>query len=307
MNIERLKQIPIVSVMARHGFDIVRQSGDAVFYFAPWRAERTASMKVSIKNNLFIDFGDDNYRGSVIDLVMHLSHCDLQNALGWLEMFSGNIRAAPTSKMDFNKQNARLKRDQPDIPPAFMIKNISRLEDKKIKEYILHHRSIDIDIAQQFLKQMEIEHNLTHKIHRVIGMENESGGWEIRGIHGNFKSCIGHKDFSFFDRKLENLLVVEGMFDLLSAITLEKQLQLPKTNYLVLHSLSMVEKARKTMEGYSQVLLALDSDNAGRKSAKLLLDLDNRYRDISFSMLQNQERISTIICVKIFLNLVKIG
>lgn len=72
------------------------------------------------------------------------------------------------------------------------------------------------------------------------------------------------------------------MFDLLSAITLEKQLQLPKTNYLVLHSLSMVEKARKTMEGYGQVLLALDSDNAGRKSAKLLLDLDNRYRDISF-------------------------
>ena len=137
MNTEQLKQIPIVSVMTCHGFDIVRQRGDAVFYFALWRVERTLSMKVSIKNNLFIDFGDDNYRGMVIDLVMHLSHWDLQNALDWLEMFSGNIPINPIERKDISNTNMTLLASKIALSPAFIIKDISPIREKIYKAVYL--------------------------------------------------------------------------------------------------------------------------------------------------------------------------
>ena len=65
------------------------------------------------------------------------------------------------------------------------------------------------------------------------------------------------------------------------AITLEKKLQLPTSNYLVLHSLIMVANSLNIIEKHTQVLLALDHGASGRRSTKFLLERSNLYTDIS--------------------------
>jgi DNA primase len=53
----------------------VRKSGDEVWYFSPFRNEKTASFKIKMSDNVWYDFGD-GAGGNVIDFVMRYKGCD---------------------------------------------------------------------------------------------------------------------------------------------------------------------------------------------------------------------------------------
>lgn len=274
MNIQDIKRTPIPSIMEKYGHPIAKRGGDALFYFAPWREERTASVKVSIRHNLFIDYGDEKRCGSVIDLVMNLDNSSFMDAAKKLEKMSGIT--API--------------EQPNIPiiqvdlvanPSFLINGESDLTDKELLFYVSKERGISLDIAQKYLRELEIEHRIFHKKQVVLGMKNNSGSWEVRGKNGNFKSCVGHKDFTFFDDGCDKVLAVEGMFDLLSAITLGQKLFSEKVNYLVLHSLSNLDRALPKMLEHNQIFLAFDLDLPGKMKTKKLVESDPKFMDLS--------------------------
>ncbi|QES87636.1 toprim domain-containing protein [Rhizosphaericola mali] len=274
MNFQEIKRTPIPSIMEKYGHPIARRSGDALFYFAPWRAENTASVKVSIRDNLFIDYGDEKRCGSVIDLVMNLDNCSLIDASKKLEQIFGIT--APMEQPNTSIINVDIAAN-----PSFLINRESDLADKELLSYVSSERGIPIEIAQKYLRELEIEHRIFHKKQIVLGMKNNSGSWEVRGKNGNFKSCIGHKDFTFFDEGFDKVLVVEGMFDLLSAVKLGDKICFEKVNYLVLHSLSNLDRSIPKMLEHNKVFLALDLDFPGRIKTKNLIESDSKFIDLS--------------------------
>jgi hypothetical protein len=75
--------------------------------------------------------------------------------------------------------------------------------------------------------------------------------------------------------------VFEGFFDFLSYKVLEEKSTFPKTDYIVLNSLSFFEKSRTVLENYNQVKLYLDNDKAGQNCSRLALSLNSKYKDES--------------------------
>ena len=52
MNIEEAKSIQLEDYLRRMGFNPVKQQGDSIWYWSPFREEKTPSVKVSASRNL---------------------------------------------------------------------------------------------------------------------------------------------------------------------------------------------------------------------------------------------------------------
>ena len=52
MNIEEAKSISLEDYLQRMGFTPVKQHGDSIWYWSPFREEKTPSFKVSESRNL---------------------------------------------------------------------------------------------------------------------------------------------------------------------------------------------------------------------------------------------------------------
>lgn len=146
-----------------------------------------------------------------------------------------------------------------------------------MKNY-LESRSITFELAKAFLNEIDILINENE--YSVLGLKNNSGGYELRGL-GNFKSSIRPKDYTSFDRGKSALAVVEGMFDFLSHEVATKKIVPEPTDWLVLNSLSFVQKAIPLISSYQRVYLLLDNDAAGRGASKRLLSLSSMFQDLS--------------------------
>jgi Toprim-like len=153
------------------------------------------------------------------------------------------------------------------------------LEDHRLCRY-LRERRISLEIANEYVREISFE--LNGKIHKAIGLQNDSGGWELRNDY--FKGSASPKDTSFIQKDVPNnkeLIVVEGMFDLLSYLHISTKLKLPDSAILVLNSLSFFERARQRMEQYGEVHLYLDRDHAGRNLTQSTVQSSNKYFDKS--------------------------
>jgi len=80
------------------------------------------------------------------------------------------------------------------------------------------------------------------------------------------------------DNDSDQVSVFEGFFSFLSYLTLQANDPI-LTNFLVLNSLSFLEKARSLMERHREIHLFLDNDPAGRRSTLKVLQWGNRLTD----------------------------
>ena len=83
-----------------------------------------------------------------------------------------------------------------------------------------------------------------------------------------FKGCIPPKDISLKRNGSDVCSVFEGFMDYLSAI----QLGIIASDWLVLNSVSNVEKAVRALHGYERIDCFFDNDEAGRKTFQRLYD-----------------------------------
>ena len=95
------------------------------------------------------------------------------------------------------------------------------------------------------------------KRYYAIGFRNRSGGLELRNRF--FKGCIPPKDISLKRSGADVCAVFEGFMDYLSAM----QLGIIASDWLVLNSVSNVEKALQVLGDYQRIECYLDNDNAG--------------------------------------------
>ncbi|MCG2462392.1 toprim domain-containing protein [Flavobacteriaceae bacterium F89] len=192
--------------------------------------------------------------GNVIDLVVRIKDCPVQEALDFLK----------------------------DLPPSFSFQqqffkkteNAENIEIKKIQT--LHHfgaidylasRGIRLGTARSFCK--EVHYTFRERHYFAIGLKNNSGGWELRNKY--MKNSSSPKDVTHIKNGHSKLIITEGMFDLLSIMESYKSLQ-DKYDILVLNSTAFVKRALGYLDGYARIELYLDNDDSGKRTAKTLME-----------------------------------
>ena len=253
------RKIPIGEFLKKSGYSPVKENQNSAWYLSPIRKEKEASFKVSKVLNRWYDHGIGK-GGNIIDLVIEMNHnCDVNEALAILER--------NTPSFSFQQQNsfAVLK------PEAkIQIDKVMPLRHPALLNY-LKRRNIGVEAALKYAKQ--VYYHLKGTRYFAIGLENVSGGWELRNPY--FKNSASPKDYSFFSSSKQILSVTEGMFDFFSLLTLYPSLPL-KSDFLVLNSVSFIDRIQKVALPYSKVGLYMDNDPAGKKATRQLLkDIPN--------------------------------
>jgi hypothetical protein len=157
---------------------------------------------------------------------------------------------------------------------------IKKLTNINLLNYVKERR-INSKIAIKYCKEIHFKHN--HKLYYAIGFMNNSNGYEIRNKY--FKSCFAPKDITLIKNNSKYLRVYEGFMDMLAGFELTSE---PKqSDYLVLNSIAMFEKAKQHFSSYEKVFLYLDNDPSGNDIKKKIIetnlssfeDMSQRYKD----------------------------
>lgn len=257
MDMKELNQIPIKAYLASKQIFPVKDRGYYGMYHSPFREDSNASMKVDFQKNLWIDFGS-NEGGTMIDLVMRMNRCSIQEAIKTLEQSSicTNIGTyqhynSPTDAFSFHGNTIEIQKVQSIANPALI-------------DYLIE-RAINQDIAKIHCK--EIHYAANNKTYFAIGFENDSKGYELRNKY--FKGCT-NKDIMTYrctDVNTSVCLVFEGFMDYLSFLTL-KDNQSAKQNVVVLNSVANLSKAISFIQSYKEIYTYLDNDESGKKATQ---------------------------------------
>ncbi len=187
------------------------------------------------------------------------NNCSVQEALSILD------RTVPS--FSFQQQNT-LSGLKPEA--EIRIGKILPIRHPALIRY-LERRKINAEVAGRYAR--EVHYSMNDKKYFAIGLENVSGGWELRNPY--YKNAAAPKDYSCFSTGKQMLSVTEGMFDFFSLLTLYPGLP-HKSDFLVLNSVSFIRRIQNIALSYSKVGLYLDNDPAGKKATKqLMADLSN--------------------------------
>ncbi len=250
LSCERARAFPIEKALAKLGHFPTRSTEKEAWFLSPFRSETQASFKVSKKLNRWYDHGAGK-GGNVIDLICLIHKSSVKEALNWLE--KGQISFSFQQRPIFKEEQQHKIR----------IKEIKSLTHFALKEY-LKSRNISIPTANKLIK--EVHYDFKGKSYFAIGLQNESGGWELRNKY--YKNSCSPKDITHIKNGNEMLIVTEGMFDLLSLLEIAKNLD-TEFDFLVLNSTAFVEKAVEIIERYTRVDLYLDNDENGKRTAQI--------------------------------------
>jgi len=264
LDCEKARNIDIVSTLAKSGHFPVRKTEKEAWFLSPFRSETQASFKVSLKENYWIDFGTFE-GGSTIDLVMKMENCSVKEAL---ERLSGNM-----DHFTFHRRPNPTKKEHRANPIEII--EVKEIEHWALQTY-LSSRKISTKTARKLCK--EIHYRIGERIYFGIGLQNRSGGWELRNSY--WKGSTSPKDVSLVKNDSKNLAITEGMFDILSLIELMPDI-IKSHDLLVLNTTAFVKRMIKEIGEYENVELFLDRDKTGLEMTELLLERCPNSRDLS--------------------------
>jgi hypothetical protein len=258
---ETARDFPIEKALAKLGHFPTRTSDKEAWFPSPLRSETQASFKVSKQLNRWYDHGAGK-GGNVIDLVCLLNRSSVREALDWLE--NGQI------SFSFHQQHFNeIGMD------SINIKDVKELRHIALQEYV-EKRGISLTTTKGLCR--EVHYSFKDKVYFAIGLQNASGGWELRNKY--YKNSSSPKDMTYINYGNPGLIVTEGMFDMLSLLERNKKLR-DENDMLILNSLVFVEKIPRLFESYGSVALYLDNDKAGKRAVELLMEQSLKCRDMS--------------------------
>ena len=262
MDARQMREIPIADFLNAMGIHPTRQKGNALWYSAPYRTERTPSFKVDTAKNVWFDFGTGK-GGDIFDLAGEFigSKDFLLRAA-----FIARNGAYPLPIIEHPQRNEEKE-------PVFNDIWVRPLQDTRLLGY-LEERGINAHVAIPNCE--EVRYRVRGKRYYAIGFRNDAGGLELR--NRIFKGCIPPKDISLKRNSSDVCAVFEGFMDCLSAM----QIGIIASDWLVLNSVSNVEKALKELGIYRRIECYLDNDDAGRRTLeKLRADFGEKVIDRS--------------------------
>jgi hypothetical protein len=252
MNAKEANMISIVAYLNHLGFEPTVVKPGYCFYYSPYRTENTPSFKVSPAKNLWVDYGDGNAGGTLIDLVLKLNpDYEVGDAIKEISQFAGQ-------SFSFQKPKPT-GQQEPKISQITITKVKPLGSNRAITDY-LQERGICLDTARPFCSEVYYRIGNRH----YFGLGNRNGkGWAIRNKY--WKGCSG-QGFSHYRIGCPQLTLFEGIFDLLSYLQMNPK-EKSAADFMVLNSLANLKHALPTLKTYERVHLYLDRDNAGKKAA----------------------------------------
>ncbi|MGA8854402.1 MAG: toprim domain-containing protein [Christiangramia sp.] len=248
---ERARSICIVEILAKLGHFPCRIAEKEAWFLSPLRSETQASFKVSLKMNRWYDHGIGT-GGNALDLIVALKKCSVKEALEFLS----------SEQHSFSFQQPILKKRTASKIEVFEVKPI---QHPGLIQYV-GSRRISIILAQQYCK--EVWFRLKGKQYFALGLQNNEEGWELRNKY--FKGSTSPKIFTYLKKYSDRLILLEGMFDLLSLAELFPD-ELIHSDIVVLNSLAFLQQITYHFKNYKEVHLYLDNDLSGNKNRKILL------------------------------------
>ena len=295
MNSQQAKQIDFPDLLARLGYHPIKvcKGGRELWYTSPFRKERTPSFHTSYLGGKWIwkDFGDEG--GNVIDFVMRHEEIPFKEALAYLRTIypgygsqtKGRVGTSiqlPHTRSSFQQQS-QVQGFVPEEERELEFLEAHEIQNPVILNYLESERKIPSTLAKQYLKEIKYRNRRLNKTFFAFGMENKSGGYEIRSASDQykFKSALIKRDISVIpgrDPQSKSISVFEGMTDFLSLLVLQNKDGLDG-DAVVMHSVSTFNRTLDfvKMKGYEEVLTYLDNDDTGhRYTAKLRKVLGTR-------------------------------
>ncbi|RNA61413.1 hypothetical protein D1631_05435 [Chryseobacterium nematophagum] len=220
---------------------------------------RTRDDKFAVNDKGFFSF-NSNKGGKILKAVMTLENKSWKESLDFLAEFS--FYSTPENIVERKKE--------------YKIKDNNTSSEIKIKysgipnnEMLLAYfkeRGISKEILRSYTRQIHYENN--GKKYFGIGIENYSGGFEIRNPLVKIK--IGKTDISEIRGTKNEMIVFEGMTDLLSFLELQRRNDNPANRILVsLNSITNVERFISIYKDFDgQLFLCLDGDKGGNWATK---------------------------------------
>jgi hypothetical protein len=257
MTCQQAKEISIVEFLKSNHIHPEYIRGKDHWYLSPLRQENRASFKVNSELNLFYDHGS-GIGGDIIDLGCQLFKCDVKELLSKLESGSFLFQQQPVLKRPLHILDSVTQ--EADFSPIKITHVQSLGKNPAITDYI-KSRGIAPEIARQYCQ--EVYYQIGDKSYFSTGFKNNSGGYELRSQY--FKGSSSPKDISHIENGNRSVCVLEGFMDFLSLLTLRKESPV-RSDFLILNSVSFVDRSMGILKDYKNVFLYLDHDNAGRKA-----------------------------------------
>jgi len=289
-NCNEARQISIVDYLAK--LDIKPQSvkGGNYWYLSPLREERTPSFKVNTRLNLWYDHGTGE-GGNFIDMAIRLHSCTVEELLNRLSSDDG-LPLTISQPLSAGRLADKLSLIQDE--PKLLIESVRPLVNAELIQY-LAKRGISAAMATTYCQ--EVSFTVNDNTYEAVGFANRSGGYELR--NNWFKGSSSPKDITFLDNGSKSICVLEGFIDFLSLLELGRRDE-AYVNFLVLNSVSMVQKSIPLLSKHENVFLLLDRDEAGRAAAQKLeqaginaIDASpfySGYKDINEYLLSGQQQ-----------------
>ena len=234
---------------------------------------KTDHNKFSVSDNGYYDFKTGE-GGQIIKAIMKFENIDWTNALEFVKNFNQNIMLYGYSK---NEQTNLLKEESKSS--TIHITNSLVPNNEKLISYF-EGRGISKQILVDHTKQIHYE--IAGKNFFGIGIENISGGFEIR--NSLMKSKVGKNNISEIIGEKNEVIVFEGMTDMLSfAQLLKVNNQKNNRTLITLNSITNLDQFLNKYSDYKgKIFLCMDGDKAGNEATRKILDsfTTNSIKDI---------------------------
>ncbi len=261
----KAKELDIVDYLSGLGHKRERISQQNYWYLSPFHDEKTASFKVNRKMNRWYDFSE----GKGVNLINFGTHDHQCSVSEFLQKLSSPFYLG--QQMSLQKQATSL-----DDESRIRIIREDAIRSVALIRY-LNKRRIAVNIAQRFCK--EISSELDGRNYYATGFKNDAGGYELGNEY--FKGSSSPKDITLMDNGAKQMAVFEGFFNFLSCQALQQKSEHPHSDFLILNSVSFLEKAKPIMMEQKGVHLFLDRDTTGQNCTRKLLALGNHFKDES--------------------------
>jgi len=262
INCERARQISVMEILAGLGHFPIKESEKEAWFLSILRSETQASFKVSKVLNRWYDHST-GIGGNSIDLIVRINHCTVKEALEFL-----------TNDMAyFSFQQQAISKDS---APQIQILKILEIKHPALIQY-LSSRKITLSTARSYCK--EVWYQCKDKKYFAIGLQNCKGGWELRNRY--FKNSSSPKSYTYLKNSGTSLIVLEGMFDLLSLVEL-KSIDIADCDIIILNSTAFVKSIVGFFTNYDKVYLFLDNDDTGKRICGSLTENSTHVIDLGF-------------------------
>ena len=189
--------------------------------------------------------------GNNIDFMKKFLNTSISEVLVWAE--NQNFSSFQNQKKTFIQNETK----------NYEITEVKEIGHPALLEYL---KSRKVENQTEYIK--EIHYQMNDKNYFGIGFKNDSDGYEIRNAYS--KICLGKKDISTIENGSKNLRIFEGFFDFLSFKNVENYLEKEPADYLILNSVSMINKIQNSFHNYKNIELYFDNDEAGNRAVEMI-------------------------------------